>query len=457
VAAQASRALRRALSGRSSHPEIMARVPARRIRPRSFGVWLGLIVVGAFAGRLLYVLVVMDGDDLRGDGRQFHYLANVLAGEGRYLQPFRFLFGDGEAIATAEKPPLYPAVLALPSLLGLDSFGAHQVVSCLMGAATVGVIGLLGRRVGGDRAGLVAAALAAAYPALWMLDASLRSESLYALLVALALLFAYRLLDLPRPGRALALGIVVGLAALTRGEALALLLLLVLPLLWLLERERRVRTGAVVLAGCLLVAGPWMARNWIVFDRPAAISTNEGGLLAGANCEAAYYSPLIGTWPCFPDPPPEWGTNEAEISSRFRSRALEYAGEHAGRVPAVVGVRVLRVWDVWDVSDAALLESQIADRHLRAQQAAVYALWALLPLAAAGAMLLRRSGRPLRILLATPVLVTATAALTYGSTRFRVAAEPALVVLAAVAIRAAAARMPWVRGQPDHARSHSLA
>jgi 4-amino-4-deoxy-L-arabinose transferase-like glycosyltransferase len=435
----------------------MARVPAPRIRLRSFGAWLGLIVAGALAGRLLYALVVMGGHDLRGDGRQFHYLAAVLADEGRYLQPFRFLFGDGAAIPTAEKPPLYPAALALPSLLGLDSFTAHRVASCLMGAATVAVIGLLGRRVGGDLAGLTAAALAAVYPALWMLDASLRSESLYALLVALALLCAYRLLDDASPGRALALGVVIGLAALTRGEALALLLLLALPLLWLLERERRLRTGAAVLAGCLLVAGPWLARNWIVFDRPSAISTNEGGLLAGANCEAAYYSPLIGTWPCFPDPPPEWGTNEAEISSRFRSRALEYAGDNAGRVPAVVGVRVLRVWDVWDVGDAAVLESQIADRHLRAQQAAVYMLWALVPLAVAGAVLLRGRGQPLRILLATPVLVTVTAALSYGSTRFRVAAEPALVVLAGLALAAAAERRLRRHERRRDEVAHSLA
>ena len=65
-----------------------------------------------------------------------------------------------------------------------------------MGAATVALIGLLARRVAGDRAGLVAAAIAAVYPPLWMLDASLRSESLYAPLIALVLLLAYRLRDL---------------------------------------------------------------------------------------------------------------------------------------------------------------------------------------------------------------------------------------------------------------------
>ena len=77
----------------------------------------------------------------------------MLADSGRYLQPFMYLYRD-RVIPTTEKPPLYPTVLALPSALGLDSYAAHRVVSCLLGAAAVVLIGLLGRRVGGPRVGL---------------------------------------------------------------------------------------------------------------------------------------------------------------------------------------------------------------------------------------------------------------------------------------------------------------
>jgi 4-amino-4-deoxy-L-arabinose transferase-like glycosyltransferase len=424
------------------------RVSVSRIRSATFAKRLLAIVALALAARLVYALLIMGGREVGGDGREFHLLANVLADEGRYLQPFRWLYQD-VAVPTAEKPPLYPLSLALPSLVGLDTVAAHRVASCLMGGATVGVIGLLGRRVGGERVGLVAALIAALYPALVMLDASVRSESLYVLLIALCLLAAYRLVDSPTPWRAATLGALVGLAALTRGEALLLLPLLVLPLLWLLQRDRRLRAILVVAAGSLIVVAPWLARNWIVFDRPAAISTNEGGLLAGANCEAAYYSHLIGTWPCFREAPREAGTNEAKMSSLLREEALEYAGDNAERVPAVVAVRVLRVWDLWDTRDAAALESQIADRHLRAQQAAVLCLFVLVPLAVGGAVALRRRGAPLRILLATPVLVTLTAALTYGSTRFRVAAEVAVVVLAAVAVVALIERRRGPAGREE--------
>jgi 4-amino-4-deoxy-L-arabinose transferase-like glycosyltransferase len=309
-----------------------------------------------------------------------------------------------------------------------------------MGAAAVVVIGLLARRVAGDRVGLVAAGLAAVHPALFMLDSSLRSESLYVPLVALSLLTAYRLLDEPGGRRAALFGLSIGLAALTRSEAMFFLVLLAGPVLWLPPREGRGRLALAVVAGFLVVVGPWLARNWIVFDRPTAISTNEGGLIAGANCHSAYYTDLIGTWACFPQADPAWGRNESVIAGHLRKRGVDYAADHGGRVPAVVGVRVLRVWDLWRPRRSAVFESQIADRDLHAQQAAVAALYLLVPFAIAGAVLLRRRGQPLRVLLAPVVLVTLAAATSYGSTRFRAAAEVPIVVLAAVSLTAAIER-----------------
>jgi 4-amino-4-deoxy-L-arabinose transferase-like glycosyltransferase len=388
---------------------------------RPFATRLAAIAGVGLAIRLVYALAIMGGRAPRGDGREFHLLANVLATTGSYIQPFQYL-GLHHTVPTTEKPPLYPALLAIPSALGLDSVDAHRVVSCLFGTTAVVLIGLLGRRVGGDRIGLIAGALAAVYPALWMLDASLRSESLYVALIALVLLLAY-------DRRPVLLGVAIGLAALTRSEALLLLPLLLIAV----PRGKRL----IVVAACAVAVAPWLARNWITFDRPTGISTNEGGLFAGANCPSAYYTHLIGTWACFPKNDPAWGENEAVISGHLRQRALDYATDHAGRVPAVVGVRVLRVWDVWDPSDAAHLEASIADRHIRAQQAAMLSLYVLVPFAIAGAVVLRRRGESLRILLIPIAFVTLVAALSYGSTRFRVAAEPAIVVLASVGLAAA--------------------
>src|SRR3954465_10180016 len=400
------------------------------MRKRPFATRLAAIAGVGLAVRLVYSLVVMGDRTPAGDGREFHLLANVLAQTGRYLQPFQHLYLH-HTVPTTEKPPLYPAVLALPSWVGLDSYAAHRVVSCVLGASAVVLIGMLGRRVAGDRIGLLAGAIAAVYPALWMLDASLRSESLYLPLIALVLLLAYE-------RRFVWLGIALGLAALTGSAAL-----LLVPLLLLAMPRPRLRPALIVVACCFVVIAPWLARNWITFDQPTGISTNEGGLFAGANCHSAYYTPLIGTWACFPVNDPGWGENEAVISGHLRSRAFDYATDHAGRVPAVVGVRVLRVWDLWSPADASRLEASIADRHIDAQQAAMLSLYVLIPFALFGAVVMRRRGESLRILLVPIVFVTLVAALSYGSTRFRVAAEPAIVVLASVGLTVA-----WDRFAP---------
>lgn len=402
------------------------------MRQRPFAARVAAIAGAGLAIRLVYSLAVMGGRTPTGDGREFHLLANVLATTGRYIQPFMYV-GLDRTVPTTEKPPLYPALLSLSSLVGLDGYAAHRVLSCLFGTAAIVVIALLAREVAGARAGVLAAALAAVYPALWMLDASLRSESLYLPLIALTLLLAYRLVDAPGWKRAALVGVAIGFAALTRSEALLLVVLLGGPLLALVPRGRRVHVAVALVAGTFVVVAPWLARNWITFDQPTGISTNEGGLFAGANCHSAYYTPLIGTWACFPRNDPAWGENEAVISGHLRARAVDYASDHAGRVPAVVGVRVLRVWDLWRPRHFARFESEIADRHVRAQQAAMIALYLLVPLAVLGALKLhRRRERPLRILLVPLVFVTLVAALSYGSTRFRVAAEPAIVVLASV-------------------------
>lgn len=428
-------------------------------RRLSFRTALALVVLGGLALRLYYALKVMGDHRYTGDGVEFHYLARTLADRGAYEQPFphqsleRLLtahsFDDvyerlaDQHVPTAEKPPLYPAYLAVWVKLGLSSYRWNLVASSFLGAGTVALAGLVGRRVASARTGLVAAAIAAGYPALIALDGSLRSESLYALLAAAALLAAYRLVERPGWRRAAVLGAAIGAAALTRSEGVLLLVLLAPPAVWLAAPERRDRLrllGVVVAASALLVV-PWLARNWIVFDRPAAISTNEGGLLAGANCDHAYHGPFIGTWACFPRPRPQWGSNEAAISGHFRSRALDYASDHAGRVPAVAGVRLLRTYDLWDPFDSVEFEALIADRNLPLSRWALWLFWVAALLAIAGGVLLRRRGARLRLLVALPLLVSIATVLSYGSTRFRAAAEISVVVLAAVALEAAAGRV----------------
>src|SRR3954464_11671429 len=148
-----------------------------------FSVWLAAIAAGALAVRLVYVLVLTPHLRGLGDATYYHELANVL-GDGRgFVDP-------SNGTATALHPPLFPLLLALPSALGLYSYQAHRVIVTLMGTATIVAVGLVARHVAGERAGLVAAALAAVSPVLISADGAVMSETLLGLLPALCALQA---------------------------------------------------------------------------------------------------------------------------------------------------------------------------------------------------------------------------------------------------------------------------
>ena len=87
----------------------------------------------------------------------------------------RALLQGGRAVATAGFPPLWPALLAVVDKLGADGDRAFELTGAVLGAGTIALTGLVGRRVAGPRIGLVAAALVAVCPALIAADGSLMS------------------------------------------------------------------------------------------------------------------------------------------------------------------------------------------------------------------------------------------------------------------------------------------
>ena len=399
---------------------------------------LALILAGALVIRVLYTLLVAQDIPVIGDALTYHLLGgNIADGKGferaphPQLAPFE---GWKPGVPTAEHPPLFPLLIGLITKLGATGYLAQKLLLCVVGTVTVAFVGLAGREAAGPTTGLVAAALAAIYPFLWVVDGSLMSETLYGALLAATLWLALRFARRPSLGLAAGLGALVALAALTRGEALLLAPLLLVPLAvragaaW----RSRLTLVAVALGAFALVLAPWTIRNLTVFEEPVLISTNGNAVFVGSNCDAVYYGDFIGLWNfnCYGDAP---GGDESESALVYRERGFDYARDHAGRLPLVMGVRLLRVWDFYRPLQQAAYES-LEGRSETASRIGLAFYYPLLLLAAAGAVILRRRRAPLWPLLAFPVMVTITAVLIYGVTRFRFAAEPALCVLAAVAL-----------------------
>ena len=404
---------------------------------RRFWFALGAITLGGLVLRVLYVWLVADDPDGFGDPLFYHLQANFLADGKGFSEPF--LWKDtGRYVPTAVHPPLYSLVLASSSVLGFDTFLAHKLVSALVGTGVVVVMGLLGREVAGPRVGLVAAALTAVYANFFVLDGTLLSEGLFALTIAVATLAGYRLLHSPTvPGAAL-LGGAIGLAALTRGEAIGLVVLLAIPVVLLagaMSILRRILLVGVVAVAAVAVITPWAIRNAAQFEEPVLLSTNSEEVLAFANCDGTYHGQAFGFW----DFSCHFGDPEGDESQRaqyWRRQGVDYAREHLDRVPAVMAARVGRVWDVYRPKQNRIYAT-LDGRTVGWAQAGQWSYWVVLALAVAGAVVLWRRRPALVVpLAALIVLVTVTAAYAYGATRFRVPGEVALIVLAAVALEA---------------------
>src|SRR6476661_5409288 len=134
------------------------------VRRGSFRVRLAAIVAGAVVLRLLYVLVLARHVPMAGDSQFFNAEANLVADGKGYIEPF-VNAAYGTSVPTAAHPPLYPTVLA-----GLSLIGLHGALGAVLGGVTIVLVALIGRRVGGERVGLAAAAIAALYPLLIAAD-----------------------------------------------------------------------------------------------------------------------------------------------------------------------------------------------------------------------------------------------------------------------------------------------
>jgi 4-amino-4-deoxy-L-arabinose transferase-like glycosyltransferase len=430
-------------------------------RPR-FGPALGGIAAVAAAVRIAFTAIVDPQTGRLSDASAYHLLAHDVAHHFRYVRPFDHLLLHVER-PTAEYPPLYPAFLAVFDRLGLHGVDAQELVAgTLVGTATVILVGLLGRRIGGAATGLVAAAIAACYPMLFQADAVLMTEGLFALLTTAALILAVDAVQDPVPRRVAALGAVCGLAALTRTEGLLLGATVVAGVAVAARaRARPARTAAVGLGMILLLVAPWTLRNAVRFHTFVPVSNNLGTVVDGANCPLTYSGPQIGLWraqlgeggasdfECFQgfhieDP----RFDEAEAARAHLREGLRYARAHRGRLSVVVPARVLRTFALWPDQAAQIRTESFEGRESEWQWAGTVGFWVLVPAAVVGVFATRRPGSSRRPLwpLAVPVaVVVVTSALTYGNQRFRIGAEPSSVVLAAVGVvalvRRASARL----------------
>lgn len=416
--------------------------------PRAFGVRLAVITAIGAVWRLGYLFAVKIDDALLLNDSIYY---SIQAGRNSEGDWFREALTE---LPGAEHGPLTSLYLTPWSLGPGDNVAWQRFATTLLGIATVAVIGLVGRRLAGPRVGLVAAAIAAIYPNLWINDSLVMSESLACLIVAVALLVALDFDRRPRTGAAIALGVLVGLGALTRSE-IALYALGFAVLAWwrAAAHARRVLFPALVIGAATVTVLPWTLYNVARFDRPVLLSTNDGTTLLGANCDTTFYVD-IGGWDirCLAPVPTDESIDASLRSIERRDIALDYVGDHVGRLPVVAVARLGRIVDVYGLESLVALDRG-EEKAEWAVWAGIVAWWLLAVAAVVGWVALGRPGdgaperSRARWWLVVPLgAVLVTTVVFYGAHRIRAPAEPVVVVLAAVGAIAA-----WDRLRPPPA------
>jgi 4-amino-4-deoxy-L-arabinose transferase-like glycosyltransferase len=418
----------------------------RKMSRFSVGLWL--VGLASFASRLWAFSGPTARNPGNGDPFYYHAQANMLADRVGFGEPIQWIT-EHRFVPTAIHPPLFTLWLTPSSLLGARGFLSHKVMAAIAGVAVVVVAGLLAKRLAGERAGIVAAALVALSPDLWIVDGTLWPEGMYTAVVGLALIGAYRWRDRPTFGRAAAVGAAVGAAILTRGEAIFLLPILCLPLAWTRRKEvGRWLAHAAVMAGiALAVLAPWTIRNLATFDHVVPVSTNSEEVLYYANCPDVYRGPLIGWWSfnCQeraraaniaagrPKDPPG---DESARAAGWGKLGRQYAMDHKDRWAAVAFARITRVWDLQRADTTARLLTFEGRPYRWSEDGLLVYRLTLLPGLAGLVVLWRRRRDPVWPLVAMIAMVTLTAVSVYGHIRFRTVGDLVLLVGAGIAVDA---------------------
>ena len=413
---------------------------------RNFWKWVTAISVFCLVWRLaiIFFLNPQAEAELGGDPLFYHWAARLLAEGHGWINPFPY-FNIQSVEQAADHPPLFTLFLSFWTWLGFTGVTSQMViVSIFISTPTIILVALLGKELGGERLGVIAASVAAISPGVWSWDGLLLSEPLAALTVTTLVLLAYRLWHGPSLLRSLWMGVALAIAALSRSELLLLSITVVTPLILCVPQwswKKRLSTLTAIAIVCASLLAPWVVFNFDRFDRPMFISSNFPITLAVSTCDSTFYGEFTGYWDftCYTDSVEAEGLDYWAITTERREEialetSFDYLRDHLTRVPTVVAIRWARIAGLWKPRQQTLVDSIVDGRLLWATSLAQGSSLFFSAAAIGGAVILRRRKETLIPILGSFAMVFLTVSIVLAQNRFRASVEPLIALLTAVAI-----------------------
>lgn len=252
------------------------------------------------------------------------------------------------------RPPAYPFFLAALYAVSGGSAFAARALQMVLGLVSVWLGFRLGRVLFGRTAGLVAAAGMASTWTLVYFEGELMEPGLVVSILLSVVLVWHRWWRIGGFWRAGLGGVLLGLFALARPNALALIPVIAIWAWWGLARrghgERRWPTLAGLALGVFAAVAPVTIRNYVVAGEFVVITSNGGvNLYIGNNPVADGYTARIPIlhelaavqgWTCFDQPAIVRGVERiegrrlsaGEVSDFFARKAFEFVGAEPVKV-----------------------------------------------------------------------------------------------------------------------------
>jgi len=308
-----------------------------------------LLVLGlALAVRLVALGVAWGMEPRIGDEQHYQAIAtNLVHGEG---------FSQWGA-PTSMRPPLYPFLIAaIWTATGVGQLDAVRLVQVALGVLTVAAVYALGRRMYGERVGLIAAAIAAVYPSLIVTGVLLLTETIFTLLVVLLVLAFARLVKAPTAWAATLVGLCLGFGALARSVLwpfvviVVALILVTLDLPW----RRRAALALAAVLGYAVVVGPWAVRNTRLQHTTTIVDSMGGLNLMMGNYEHTPEDRMwaaveltgdrnwVSTLPLHDDDGSDW--TEGKKEKWAQRQALAYMKAHPGTTARRSAIKFADFW-----------------------------------------------------------------------------------------------------------------
>lgn len=219
--------------------------------------WLGVVFLVALVWRVIYLLQIRSAPFFAfhiGDAAAYDAWAREIAAGNWWGQHVFY------------QSPLYPYALAVVYRLLGGSRTVVVIVQSLLSATACVLIGEAGWRAFSKSAGILAGLLLAVYPPAIFFDGLIQKSSLDLFLASALIWLTLQLASRPCSRWSLLTGIVAGLLALNRENALAPAAVIALWICWpgATRRGRRLSLELTYVAGLALVLLPVAARNEIV-------------------------------------------------------------------------------------------------------------------------------------------------------------------------------------------------